>query len=374
MRKNNIFLLVVILMALWGCNSAENTVVEAEKRFASVRVTQVKKSDITSFINVTGTLVPKQKVRLGPKVEGRIKEILADEGDMVKKGQPLIKLEQETYIFALNEAQTVLNSTKARLEKAETHLNRITIDYNRLKNLHEKGTIAKQEYDRIESEYLIAQAEVNLSKALIEEAGAKLSLARQNMTETVTYSPFDGFVVKKLMEVGENSNWVTYLWDVLHIEDISRVKIECPVSATKCPFIFVGKKASITVDAYPNFVFKGHITVVNPSVDPQSRTFIIKIEIPNPDLKLKPGMFARVKISEEERPDALQIPSRALLIRGVEHFVFLVDKDHAKACRVKLGISSEGWVEVVAGLKEGETVVIDGLYALSEGTKVRVLQ
>ena len=374
MRKNIILFLVVFFIGLWGCNSAENTVVEAEKRSASVRVTRVKKSDMTSFINVTGSLVSRQKVRLGPKVEGRIKEILADEGDMVKKGQPLIKLEQETYIFALNEAQTVLNSAKAGLKKAETHLNRVTVDYNRLKTLHEKGTIAKQEYDKIEADYLIAQSEVNLSKALIEETVAKLSLVRQNMIDTVTYSPFDGFVVKKLMEVGENSNWVTYLWDVLHIEDISSVKIECPVSETKLPFIFVGKKTGIRVDAYPDLVFKGHITVVNPSVDPQSRTFVIKIEIPNPDFKLKSGMFARVRISEEERPGALQIPSRALLIRGVEHFVFLVDKDQARACRVKLGITSEGWVEVTEGLKEGETVVIDGLYALSEGTKVRVLQ
>jgi len=345
-----------------------------EERVANVKVFKVKKGDIASYISATGTLEPNHESRIGPKVEGRIEKIYVDEGDFVEEGTPLIKLEQDTYIIEKKRAEAELNTARAYLKKAEVNLKNIAKDWKRLSFLYKEKAISEQRFDRIDTEYKAAKADLNYAKARVKEAEEKLAAAEQNLKDSITFAPFSGFIVKKLMEEGEVSNWVTYQWDVLHLQDISIVKIECPIAETKIRYLYIGKEVKIKVDAFPEEIFTGQVNVINPRVDPKSRTFIVKIEIPNKDFKLKAGMFARVKIAEEERKGVLKIPKKALLVKGEKHVVFKVEDGRTKSQIVELGISDGTWVEVVKGLKEGETVVIEGLYALRDGTGVRVFQ
>jgi len=311
---------------------------------------------------------------LDTKVEGRIEEIYVDEGDRVEKGQPLIKLEQRTYIIAKNEADAALKVAKASLIKAEANLKNITRDLKRFSSALKDKVVSQQRHDAVDSDYTIAQAELMLAGAQVKEAEAKLAMAEKNLTDTITRAPFSGFIVEKLMEEGEVSNWVTYLWEVLDLVDIKKVKIECRVSETKLPFLYVGKEAAVQVDAYPEEGFTGKIMVINNRVDPKSRTFLIKIEIPNPGFRLKGGMFCRVKIAEQEKRGILQIPKEALLVKEGKHTVYKVDNGKASAQVVKLGISDGYWVEVAEGLNGTESIVIEGLYALTDGVLVEVIQ
>jgi len=374
----NRLLVAVLLFSLimaYGCGPGEEEdALSGEERFASVRVVKVNKGDIASYISVTGTLMPKKVSRLGPKIEGRIEKIYADEGDWVEKGQPLVKVEQNTYLIAAREAEAALKTDKARLEKAEVNLKNIAKDWKRLSELYRERAISEQRYDRMETEFTTARADLKLSEARAKEAEAHLAMARQNLKDCITYAPFSGFVVEKLMEEGEVSSWVSYQWEVLHLQDISAVKIECPVTETKIPFLYVGKETRIEVDAYPKKAFTGGITAINPKVDPHSRTFIIKIKIENEDFKLKAGMFARVKIAEEERKEVLRIPKEALLVKEEKHTVFKVESNLARPQTVQLGISDGRLVEVMEGLKEGESIVVEGLYALKDGTRVRIFE
>ena len=362
-------------MMAYGCGSGkEETALTSEERFASVRVVKVKRGDIASYIFATGTLAPRQESRLGPKIEGRVEKIYADEGDWVEKGEPLVKLEQDTYLIAVREAEAALKTARAQLEKAEVNLKNITKDWKRLSALYQERAISEQRYDKMETDYDSAQAELKFCQAQVKEKEANLAMARQNFKDTITYAPFSGFVVEKLMEEGEVSNWVTYQWEVFHLQDISTVKIECPIAETKIPFLYPGKETEIEVDAYPEETFTGKITALNPKVDAHSRTFIIKIEIPNKNFKLKAGMFARVKIAEEERQKVLQIPNEALLVKGERHIVFKVKDGVATTQSVQLGISDGRRVEAMDGLKEDELIVVEGLYALKEGTKVKIFE
>ena len=294
--------------------------------------------------------------------------------DWVEKGQPLVKLEQDTYIISVRGAEAALRTARAQLEKAEVTLKNITKDWKRLSELYKEGAISEHKYDKMETDYTTAQAELKLASARVKEADANLAMAKQNLKDTITYAPFSGFVVKKLMEEGEVSNWVTYQWDVLHLVDIGMVKIECPIAETKISFLYLGKEATIEVDAYPGEIFTGKIAVINSKVDPVSRTFLIKIEIVNSDFRLKGGMFARVKIAEAEKKGVLQVPTRALLKKGDQCLVFKIEEGKAKPQPIRRGIISDGWAEVSEGLKEGETVVVEGIYALTEGTKVRIIE
>ncbi len=130
---------------------------------------------------------------------------------------------------------------------------------------------------------------------------------------------------------------------------------------------------AVAVDAYPGEVFPGKIAVINPKVDPKSRTFLVKIKIPNPDFRLRGGMFCRVKIPEQEKEDVLWIPKEALLVKAEKHIVFKVENNKAISQIVKLGISDGSRVEITEGLKEGEQVVIEGLYALTDGIKTEIM-
>ncbi len=238
----NMFILIFLFsLFLAGCGSEEKKETNIE-RSASVKVFKVKKGDIASWISATGTLVPCQESRIGPKVEGRIEKIYADVGDRVKKGQPLIKLEQKTYIIAKNEAEAALKTAQSYLIKAEVNLKNIAKDYKRISSLWREKVISEQRYDKITTDYTAARAELNLAGARVKEAEASLDLAEDHLRETVIYAPFSGFVVEKHMERGEVSNWVTYLWNVLHLVDISKVKIECPIYETKLAFLRQGKK------------------------------------------------------------------------------------------------------------------------------------
>ena len=372
-KKAQTLFLFLLFLPFCGC-SGEERALPREERSASVRVIEVKRGDIASYISATGTLAPRRVSRLGPKVEGRIERIYADEGDFVKKGEPLVKLEEDTFLIAKNEAKAALGTARANLVKAEVNLEKVEKDYKRFSQLYKERVIPEQKYDDTSAAYKSAKAELELAKAKVEEAEANLRMAEQNLKDSVTYAPFSGFIVKKLMEKGEISTWVSYQWEVFHLQDISTVKIECPIAEGKVSFIHLGKEVEIHVDAFPKEIFKGKITTINPKVDAPSRTFIIKVEIPNKDFRLKAGMFARVRIPEEKRAGVLCIPKEALMVKGEEHIVFKVEDGLSKAQPVRLGISDGKHVEVISGLKEGEKVVIEGLYALRDGTKVKVIR
>ncbi len=374
-RKYSIIFVIVAYLAAFGCGSSENkTSKPGNERLASVRVVRVERGDVVSCISATGTLAPKQITRLGPKIEGRIEKLYADQGDYVKKGMPLIKLEQDTYLIAKNKAIASLGTAEANLLKTEVNLENLEKEYKRQFALYQQKITSEQKFDEVAAAYKTAQADVELAQTQVKEADANLKMAEQNLKESIIYAPFSGFVVEKHMEEGEVSSWISIQWNALVLADIENVKIECPISENDISFIKPGSIAQIQVDAYPDDILTGKITSVNSQVDEKSRTFIIKIVIPNKDLKLKGGMFARVKIPKQKRSSILRIPKESLMTKGGENVVYTVQNGSAKAQKITLGISDGNFMEAVSGLKEGDLVVVEGLFALKGGTKVEIIK
>jgi len=305
-------------------------------------------------------LVPIRKARIGPKIEGKIEKIYADEGDYVKEGAPLLKLDQSTYLIVKGEAEAGLNTAKARYTKAEVDLENSAKDYKRLNALYQKGAVAEREFDTIYTRQKTAEADMKLAAAQVREAEERLHMASQNLQDTIVTAPYSGFVVEKQMEEAEVSNVITWQWTVLVLEDISSIKVECPVSENEIRFMQKGKEVEIHVDAFPDEIFMGTITQINSKVDERSRSFIIKIEIPNRDFKLKSGMFARVRIPKERKESILYFPINALLIKGDENIAFTVEDGAAKLHKLIVGISDGRVTEVVEGLTEGDVVIVEG--------------
>jgi RND family efflux transporter MFP subunit len=157
---------------------------------------------------------------------------------------------------------------------------------------------------------------------------------------------------------------------VVTLMDLSEVKIEVQVSERDVGKIRVGQDARVTVDAYPGKMFRGNVSNVHPAAHPMSRTFKVEIAVVNPDLILKAGTDAGVKLSIEVRQGALLVPEKSVLEQAGACFLFVAEGDTARRREVKTGLRGEGLVEIIEGVREGETVIGEGNYGLKDGAKV----
>ncbi len=352
-----ITLLCFTLVAL-GCGSNSDEMVNKET-VVSVMTTNVKRGDISSFIYTTGAIFPKQESMISPKVSGRIEKLYVDEGDRVKKGQPLVMLEQERIRIGVKESEASLKETEAQLKNLQATL-------KRNQKLFEEGVIDSQRFDDTTTERDLAEARVQRAKAVLERI-------QQDLKDSIIVAPFDGFIVEKMMNEGEMATTMPPS-NIFHLVDTSRIKIECGITEGKKKSIKVGEEVLIEVDAYPDDVFTGKITTVNPKVDADSRTFKIKIELPNPVFRLEIGMFTRMKIIEHKSKGALLIPQRVIVEDNESKKVFVVVNSRAVEKPITTGIINHDIVEVTEGLNEGDVVVTEGFYALKDGIKVQVKQ
>ena len=362
--------LIICALALPACCSNRGDTQEVkEEKGVAVEVVRAVKGDIASYIQTTGTVYPKQEAFLSPKIGGKIEKIFVDEGYWVDKGQPLVRLEQAKLIMAKNEAEANLNTVKSELKQAELSLENLKKTMKRNGELFKEGIIDEQRYDNTKTDYLNAEAQFYLSSSRLEQVKAQLDQAAQDLKDSIMYAPFSGFIVDKMMNEGEMV-YAASPSKVLHITDISRVKIECGIAEADKKYIYNGKEAVIEVDAIPGEKFQGELTTVNPLIDQNSRTFMIKIEIPNPNNRLESGMFARIRIMKEEKKGAILIPLRSVIEREGKKVVFVADNSRAKMVPVLPGINDTKTTEVVSGLKGGELIVSEGYYVVSDGSKI----
>ena len=345
-----------LLIVLLGCgsNSSETS---NEEIVVPVIATKVKRGDISSFIYTTGTIFPKQESMISPKVSGRIEKLYVDEGDQVKKGQPLVMLEQERIRIGVKESEASLKETEAQLKNLQATL-------KRNQRLFEEGVIDSQRFDDTTTER-------DLAEARVQRACATLERIQQDLKDSIIKAPFDGFIVEKMMNEGEMATTMPPS-NIFHLVDTSRIKIECGITEGKRKSIKVGEEVLIEVDAYPDEVFTGKITTVNPKIDANSRTFKIKIELPNPVFRLETGMFTRIKIIEHKSKGALLIPQRVIVDDNESKKVFVIVNGRAVERPITTGIINSDIAEVKEGLNEGDIVVTEGFYALKDGIKVQV--
>jgi len=353
--SNKIITLVSLLLTV-GCGS-NGAKTATEEPVIPVIVAKVKRGNIASSIYTTGTIFPRQESMISPKISGRIEKLYVDEGDKVEKGQILAELEQERL-------RIVIKETTASFKEAQAQLKNLEATLQRSQKLFEEGVIDPQRFDDTTTER-------DLAKARVQRARATLERVQQDLKDSIITAPFTGFVVEKMMNEGEMATTMPPS-NIFHLVDTGRVKIECGITEGKRRSIKAGKEVLIELDAYPDEIFTGKITTVNPMVDPDSRTFKIKIDIPNPGFRLESGMFARIRIIERESKNVLLIPQRVIIEEEASKKVFVVENGRAVQKPITTGIINHTIAEVTEGLKEGDIVVTEGFYALKDGIKLQV--
>jgi RND family efflux transporter MFP subunit len=364
--------LLITAVLLTGCSQSKSSKESEDGRQVSVRATVVQTGSITAYLEVAGTTAPRERAKLGAKVDGTISEITVDEGDEIQKGQLLIALDPVDFQLEIERAAAALKAAEAELNQTQEDYELKSLDWKRISSLYERRVIAKHRYDVMKASYHMASASVAEARAQVTQMKADLALAEKRYADSRVLAPFDGVVTKKMLHVGEVSSVYGYNWEALEIMDLSHIKIECDIAEKWRAFIAPEMTTLITIDAFPNEEFSGTITTITPLVDPQQRTFKVKIVIPNIERRLTAGMFARIKIAFEKRPDTIIVPIDDILQTQEGHFVFLVLDGKARRQQIELGIVEGKKAEVISGLQTGDMVVTAGSYRLQDGTPVEV--
>ncbi len=328
----------------------------------TVDMAAVKKGDVAAHLTVVGNLIGLQTVDVAPRTNGRLVSVNIQLGDPVRRGQVLAKVEDREIVEQVSQAEASQQVSKATIRQREADLKVAEVNFERSKNLFQRQLLAKQALDDAESKFLAAEAQIDLSKAQLMQADARLQELRINLQNTNVTSPVDGFVGKRNVDPGA---MVSQNTPIASVVEISRLKMVVNVVEKDIRLVTVGDSGDVDVDAYPGEKFRGRIARVAPVLDPATRTATMEIEIANSDNRLKPGMYARVSLTVEERKDTLVAPKPAVIDFESKRGVWMANQDNRAIFKpVELGLEDVDRVEIKAGLKEGDRVVTTGAAAV----------
>lgn len=398
-RKNRRLMLTASLSALMmcaGCKRGANAPMNSSGVQKSPVTIQTAQSNaieieiaapqpIAGVIPATGKiLVPEDRIAvIGPVNAGRIVRLYAGQGSKVQKGQKLADLEsadidqaEADYLKALADYENARRSSQAEVKLAQA-------TYDRTKLLYEKTITAGKNLQTAEHDLEVAKASaensVNGTKATLTAARRHLlilglkdstinSLASKPDLAAVfsLNSPIGGTVVERNATIGATVGTDANLFKII---DISRVWIDASVFEKDLQRVRLGQQVKVTVPAFPGSTFSGRVILVNSVVDPDTRTVKVRTEVPNPDGRLKPDMFANVEIITDMNRAAISIPQSAVLNDGGKTVVFIAESSGYKKREVHTGIQSGDRVEIVEGLNAGDKVVVKGNYLLLQQSR-----
>jgi RND family efflux transporter MFP subunit len=334
----------------------------------TVELGPVKKGDLSAHLIVVGNLIGEQTVDVAPKTGGRVERVNVQLGDRVRRNQVIAKIEDREIVEQVRQAVASQEVSKATIRQREADLRVAEVNFERSKNLYTRQLLAKQALDDAESRYLAAQAQLDLSKAQQMQTDARLEELRINLQNTSVISPVDGFVGKRNVDAGA---MVSQNQPIASVVDISKLRMVSNIIEKDLRMVTVGDSADVEVDAYPGETFRGHIARVAPVLDPSTRTASMEVEVPNASFKLKPGMYARVNLTVEERKGVLTAPKNAVIDFESKRGVWMPSSDnHAQFVPVELGIEDADRVEIRSGLKEGDRIVTTGAAAVKNNDQL----
>jgi membrane fusion protein (multidrug efflux system) len=360
-RQISIFLCTLPLLGTLGCEAGRADAPQAPAA-VTVAVVEPKRGDVVRSITLPGDLVGFYEAALHAKVSGYLKSISVDKGDAVTQGQVLAEIE-------VPELQQKLKRARANLE-----IRRLTRE--RLEHVWktDKRLVAREDVDIADSKFEQAQAEVEELEALV------------NYTHIV--APFDGVVTGRFVDPGalieassgdgksvsEGSAHVKgEAMPVVSVADISKLRVYVYLPETEASAIHVGIPATLRLKEFPGRVFTGSVARFAKSLDLSTRTMLTEVDLDNAQRELYPGMYADVQLELARHHNALQLPTTAIGSAEADgqSFVYAVRDDRLARVPVTLGISTEGWVEVSAGLQGHEQVVRNLNASLRDGEPVR---
>jgi HlyD family secretion protein len=382
------------------------------RKKTAVQTGKVEKHDLIQIVTASGEVRPRRYVNVGANVSGRLVEIAVREGDVVKQGQVLAKVESERYQAALRQSEAGVAAARADLERAQADLTGARLAYERTKQMRDERLVSEQVFDQAEADFKMRAANVDAARRRVAQLQAQLDSTSDDLLKTTVFSPMDGVVTNLPKEQGEMVIGALSFNPtvIMTVADLSVMECEVMVDETDFRNLKLGQEARIKVDALEGLELTGEVTEIGASAlvrgsgsssattaqlgantGNQPKDFKVTITIKNPPAKLRPGLNATADITTATKKDVLAVPVQAVVVREVDKEgkvvdpdavgeggppregntvtqvgrekgeekdgVFVVQKDKAVFKPVKTGIMGEADIEITDGLQEGQEIV-----------------
>jgi HlyD family secretion protein len=393
-QLSGLALTAALAAGLAACSRAQTA--QASKRDGDpkpVSVTVVHKNSVARAVDVVGTLAAVDQVTVSSEADGKVQKINADLGDRVRAGQVLIELDDEKQRYAYEQQQAALARTLAQYgapdpehlpdieqtpeaKRTKADLAQAEQAYARAAELFKRTLIPQQGLDDARTAVETKKANYDASlhnarnlRASIRASEAEMKLAARQLRDAAIRAPFDGYVEKRLVNLGE---LVKAQMPVMAIVRLDPLKVIAEIPEKMAPWIAEGRPVELRVDAYRDRTFTGKVTRISPAVNTSTRAFPFEAVVPNADAVLKPGTFARVHVESGKVDDVLTLPYAALQYRYGVNRVFVVQGDRLAVRELQVGERVGDRIEIVSGVKAGEQLAITDVESLADGALVSV--
>ncbi|MBL8230998.1 MAG: efflux RND transporter periplasmic adaptor subunit [Bryobacterales bacterium] len=392
------FAVLLLMIVAAGCTSkAKQPAVEASapaKAAPQVQVTRAEARRIDRSILVTGSLHPDETVTISSEVQGRISSIKVDFGQTVRKGDVVVEVEKTELQIAVDRSKAALAQALARvgldasnpdqtptstpsMRQAMAQLEDTRFKYENAKKLVKTGDISQDRFNELEKAYRAREAVVEATRdemrtlwASVEAIKAEVRLAEKRLRDATIRAPFDGSISERKVAPGQFIKDNAPLLTLVKTNPM-RVRLEVPESAAGA--VKIGTQIEFTTDAVAGGKFRAVVRELNPSLSEQSRTLIAEARLPNPDARLRPGMFVQVRLILSRDSEAVMVPQNAIYTVAGLTKLFVVRDGKVVECRVAPGLVLDEWMEVPADqVKAGDQVVVGNVAELVDGQEVKV--
>lgn len=398
-------LVIVVVAVIIGGGKEEIITVQTEK---------VSRRTITQVVEATGKIQPQTQVKINAEVSGEIIGLPVKEGDVVKKGQLLVRIKPDTYTAQRDQALAALNRARSQLIQTEADFRKTDSEYRRQQELFKKGLISESALESIKSAYEISKANIDAARADIQSYEANVNRAREELNKTSIYSPIDGMVTQLISKLGERVSGSSFMQgtEIMTVSDLSIMEARVEVNENDVILISLGDTARVEVDAWPDREFTATVyqianTALTKGLGTQEEVtnFEVRLVMKNDGVEFRPGMSATARIETDTRRDVIVVPLQSVTtreekeksiaekedlgdveIQGVtdvkekktkpQEVVFALKDGLARKMPVKTGISSDAYIEIREGLQEGIEVITGSYRAISrdlnDSMRVRV--
>ena len=406
MKKKTVILLIIAVVIIVLLLVFTKTGVFGNKNEGKeVEVATVNQITVVETVSATGKIQPEIEVKISSEVSGEIIELPIKEGQVVKKGDLLVRINPDLYTSGLNRSVASLSGSKAGLSQADAQFAEAKANYDRNKTLFDKGIISRSDWDKAISTYAVAQATKQSAYYNVQSAAATVNEAKDNLGRTTIYAPADGTISSLGVELGERVLGTQQMTgtEILRVANLNNMEVEVDVNENDIVKISVGDSARVEVDAYLKKGFKGTVTSISNSASAdltadQVTNFKVKVRIlkesyadltegkPASYSPFRPGMTATVDIITKRKENVVAVPISAVVVKSDTaatvkpvvmtedgqnptpksdkkfECVFVKDGDKAKIRVIKTGIQDDTNIEISSGLKKGDVVIV-GPYA-----------
>ena len=417
-KKNRILwigiILVVILIVVAVVISGK------KEKLTEVQTEKVSKQNITQIVTATGKIQAETKVNISAEVSGEIVSLPFKEGDIVRKGDLVVKIRPDSYLPKLKQEQAGINVAQSNLATQEVNLRKYKLELDRVKTLTDKGLASKQDYDNALANYDATLAQMNTVRAQIQQQRASLSSVQYDVSKTTIHAPMSGTVTQLNNEEGEKVLGTSFNIgsQIMTISDLNSMECQVEVGETDVTLVKLGDTARIQIDAFPGKSFTGYVYEIantakakNTGTQEEVVNFIVKIRVNKEDYELRPGMSCTVDIEVQRKDNVIAVPIQSVTTREDDilgqmtlkgddknksvpenlssqrdekimkkqkpkEIVFVVENGVAVKKEIKTGISNDAYIEVIEGIPEGVEVIKGSFKAINKdldnNTKVKV--